>query len=54
MRVGILTLIFGNRRMEKTPQSPIIAQIKEILSGIDDSLEDEDKLSMVGGLWKAE
>ena len=36
--------------MEK---SPIIAQIKKILSGIDDSLEDEDKLAMVKGLWEA-
>lgn len=36
--------------MEK---SQLIAQIKEILSGIDDSLEDEDKLSMVRGYWEA-
>ncbi|MBI5149422.1 MAG: thermonuclease family protein [Candidatus Omnitrophica bacterium] len=34
-------------------QSPVIAQIKKILSGIDDSLEDEDKLSMVRGYWDA-
>lgn len=46
MRVGSLTLIFGNSRMEK---SQIIAQIKEILSGIDDSMEDEVKFSMVRG-----
>ncbi len=36
--------------MEK-PQ--IIAEIKKILAGIDDSLEDEDKLSMVRGYWDA-
>ncbi len=35
------------------PQSPIIAQIKEILSRVDDSLEDEDKLAMVRGYWQA-
>ncbi len=48
-----MTLIFGNRRMEKTPRSPVIDQIKKILSGIDDSLEDEDKLAMVRGYWDA-
>lgn len=31
----------------------IIAEIKKILAGIDDSLEDEDKLSMVRGYWDA-
>ncbi|MBI3618114.1 MAG: hypothetical protein HY210_07870 [Candidatus Omnitrophica bacterium] len=36
--------------MEK---SQIIARIKKILTGVDDSLEDEDKLSMVRGFWKA-
>lgn len=34
--------------MEK---SPIITQIKKILSGIDDSLEDKDKIDMVRGYW---
>ena len=36
--------------MEK---SQFIAQIKKILSNVDDSLEDEDKLSMVRGYWEA-
>lgn len=39
--------------MSTKNKSAIIDQIKAILSGIDDSLEDEDKLSMVGGYWKA-
>lgn len=34
-------------------KSAIIDQIKTILSGIDDALEDEDKLSMVRGYWEA-
>ena len=36
--------------MEK---SRIITRIKQILAGIDDSLEDEDKRSMVKGYWEA-
>src|SRR3989338_4301366 len=39
--------------MDTKNRSAIIDQIKAILSGIDDSLEDEDKLSMVAGYWKA-
>ena len=39
--------------MTEPNKSRIIAQIKAILSGIDDSLEDEDKLSMVRGYWEA-
>ena len=39
--------------MTEPNKSRIIAQIKAILAGVDDSLEDEDKLSMVRGFWKA-
>ncbi len=39
--------------MTEPNKSRIIAQIKAILSGVDDSLEDEDKLSMVRGYWEA-
>ena len=34
-------------------KSTIISRIKHILSGIDDSMEDDDKLSMVRGFWQA-
>lgn len=39
--------------MAEPDKSHIITQIKEILSNIDDSLEDEDKRSMVKGYWEA-
>lgn len=39
--------------MDTKNKSAIIEQIKGILSGVDDSLEDEDKLSMVRGFWEA-
>ena len=37
----------------KAPQGAIISRIKSILSGIDDSMEDDAKLSMVRGFWQA-
>ena len=39
--------------MTETAGANIIEKIKKILAGIDDSLEDEDKLAMVRGYWEA-
>jgi micrococcal nuclease len=41
------------RRISKNNKPRIIAKIKRILTGIDDSMEDEARLAMVGGLWEA-
>ena len=41
----------SSRRPEMYSDKGRIARIRKILSGIDDSREDEAKLSMVRGLW---